>query len=148
MNIALAERRSQADIVTARILTFGKGFTAENPAALEKIDQGFKAILSEELWEPYRRAASHAYGVLLLTEDTEVARHITTIVDSLAKERKLFEDLANAETRPHVNADDYPPLRDTIDAAGKRLIRYGLLNLGVRVYATEDGHPISDIFPQ
>jgi hypothetical protein len=146
LNIALAERRSQTDIVSSRILTFGKGFTVENPATPAEIEQGYKAILSEELWETYRRATSHAYGMLLLTEDTEVAGHITTIFDALAKERKLFEDLANAKTRLQVNTDEYPPVRDKIEVATKRLISYGLLNLGVRVHATIHEHPISSLF--
>lgn len=52
-------------------------------------------MLSEKLWEPFRRATFHAYGVLLLTEGNEVAREIFVIIASLAKQRKLFEDLAN-----------------------------------------------------
>lgn len=79
-------------------------------------------MLSEKLWELFRRATFHAYGVLLLIEDNEVAREIFLIFASLAKQRKLFEDLA-------ITPRSGLLLRELSNG----FIRYGLLNLGVKV---------------
>jgi hypothetical protein len=144
---AIAESQSQAEIATARFLKVTEGYSKENPPTIEEVERSYRAILSEELWDSYRRATTNAYGVLLLTEDTEIARYIGTIIVALAQRRELFENIANPDT--HATASEKGGTLDaTIEVAGKQLLRYALLNLGVRVYASESDHPIykTDLF--
>lgn len=148
LTTAVAECHSQVDVATARFRELAEEYAKEGKSpVLADRNQIYKALLSEHVWESYRRASSHAYAVLLLTEDTELARCIRSILDPLGKQRKLLTNMGDPAV--HATAiEEYQKLRRAVDSACQRLFRFALLNLGVRVYASEGDHPISklDIF--
>ena len=77
---ALSERRSQVEIVVQRIRQL------EN-VDRQTIHQHIEAMFSENLWDSYRRATSHAFAALTLTEDKEAAEAIGLILGAFGKIR-------------------------------------------------------------
>ena len=112
---ALSERRSQVGIVVQRI------------RQLENIDrqtihENIEAMFSENLWDSYRRATSHAFAVLALTEDSEAAEAIGLILGAFGKIRELVEKAATNPSSIHlIEDDDLAELSHAIDAANKQL---------------------------
>jgi hypothetical protein len=129
---ALSARTSQGEILVQRI----KELELEK-VDLQTIHQNIKAIFSETLWDPHRRATSHAFAVLMLTEDKDATEAIGVILGALGKQRKLFEDAANPTTTFTVNGAEVENLSRTIDAAAERLRTYAILKLGV---TAQDAH--------
>jgi hypothetical protein len=70
---ALSQRSSQVEIVIQRIRQL-------ESVDRQAIHQNFKAVFSEDLWDSYRRATSHAFAVLALTEDKEAVEAIGLIL--------------------------------------------------------------------
>ncbi len=110
---ALSQRTSQVEIVVPRI------------RQLENVDrhaihQNFEAMFSEDFWDFYRRATSHAFAVLALTEDKEAAAAIGLIHGALGKVRKLVETAAADPSTTHlVERAETDKLRYEIDSATK-----------------------------
>lgn len=134
---ALSERSSQADIAVQRI------------KRLEKIDlqtlyENIKAIMSENLWDSYRRAESHACAVLLLTEDKQAVEATGLILEALGKQRRMFEDAANPLKAYTVDGPEVDNLSYSIDAVTERIKSYAARELGVTAY-DERGYPVNKL---
>src|SRR5262249_48055912 len=69
---ALSQRASQVEIVLQRIKHL-------EYVDRQAIHQNFEAMFSEDFWDFYRRATSHAFAVLALTEDRQAAEAIGVI---------------------------------------------------------------------
>jgi hypothetical protein len=135
---ALSQRSSQVGIVLQRI------------RQLESIDrqaihQNIKDMFSEDLWDSYRRATSHAFAVLALTEDKQAAEAIGLILGALGEIRKLVETAAANASETHlVDRAEIDKLGHAIDAATKQLKSYAVCKLGVTAY-DEHGHPLNKL---
>ena len=135
---ALSQRSSQVGIVFQRIRQL------EN-VDRQTIHQNIEAMFSEDLWDSYRRATSHAFAVLALTEDKEAAQAIGLILGALGKIRKLVETAAaNPSTTHLVESAEADQLGHAIDAATKQLKSYAVCKLGVTAY-DEHGHPLNKL---
>jgi hypothetical protein len=137
----------RADILTARFADLAKTYSKDNPPTLDEVNRSYRAIVSEELSDCYRRATSNAYAVLVLSDSTDVAQYISKIIAALAKEQEIFMNMGDPETRANANAN-VEIFRRTIEVESRNLLTYALLNLGVRAYASEHDHPLGrlDIF--
>jgi hypothetical protein len=135
---ALSERRSQVGIVVQRIRQL------EN-VDRQTIHQNIEAMFSENLWDSYRRATSHAFAVLTLTEDREAAEAIGLILGAFGKIRELVEKAATNPSSIHLIEDgDLAELSHAIDAATKQLMTYAVCKLGVTAY-DEHGRPLDKL---
>ena len=135
---ALSQRSSQVEIVVQRI------------RQLESVDRGairqnFAEMFSDDLWDSYRRATSHAFAVLALTEDKEAVEAIGLILGALEKLPNLVETAAAHPSATHpVDTTDAGKVGHAIDAATKQLKSYALAKLGVAAY-DEHGHPLNKL---
>jgi hypothetical protein len=135
---ALSQRKSQAEILVRRI------------RQLESIDrqtiqQNIDAVFDEDLWDAYRRATSHAFAVLALTEDKEAALAIGLILGALENIRDLVESAAvNQSPSPVVDRAGLEKLSNKIDMATTQLKSYAICKLGVTAY-DEHGRPIDKL---
>nr|WP_325499857.1 hypothetical protein [Mycobacterium sp.] len=135
---ALSQRSSQVGIVLQRI------------RQLESVDrhaihQNIKDMFSEDLWDSYRRATSHAFAVLALTEDKQAAEAIGLILAALGKIRELAETAAaNPSAIPLVDRAELDKLGHAIDVATQQLKSYAVCKLGVIAY-DEHGHPLNKL---
>jgi hypothetical protein len=135
---ALSQRKSQAEILVRRIRQL------EN-VDRQTIQQNFNAIFAEGLWDSYRRATSHGFAVLALTEDQETVRSIGLILGALEEIRDLVETAAvDQSPSPLVDRAELDKLSDQIDAATKQLKSYAVCKLGVAAH-DEDGHPLNKL---
>jgi hypothetical protein len=135
---ALSERRSQVAIVVQRIRQL------EN-VDRQTIQQNIEAMFSENLWDSYRRATSHAFAALTLTEDKEAAEAIGLILGAFGKIRELVEKAATNPSSIHLIEDsELAELSHAIDAATKQLMAYAVCKLGVIAY-DENGHPLDKL---
>ena len=135
---ALSQRHSQAGIVLQRI---GQLESVDRQA----IHQNIKDMFAEDLWDAYRRATSHAFAVLALTEDKQAAEAIGLILAAVERIRKLVErGAANPSTIHVVDPAELEKLGVTIDAATKQLKWYAVCKLGVAAY-DEHGHPLNKL---
>jgi hypothetical protein len=135
---ALSERRSQVAIVVQRIRQL------EN-VDRQTIRQNIEAMFSENLWDSYRRATSHAFAALTLTEDKEAAQAIGLILGAFGKIRELVEKAATNPSSIHLIEDsELAELSHAIDAATKQLMAYAVCKLGVIAY-DENGHPLDKL---
>jgi hypothetical protein len=135
---ALSERRSQVAIVVQRIRQL------EN-VDRQTIRQNIEAMFSENLWDSYRRATSHAFAALTLTEDKEAAEAIGLILGAFGKIRELVEKAATNPSSIHLIEDsELAELSSAIDAATKQLMAYAVCKLGVTAY-DEHGHPLDKL---
>jgi hypothetical protein len=135
---ALTQRSSQVEIVVQRIRQL------EN-VDRQAIHQHIKEMFSEDLWDSYRRATSHAFAVLTLTEDKEAAEAIGLILGALGKIRKLVATAAANPSRIRlVEPAELDNLSHAIDAATSRLKSYAVCRLGVTAY-DEHGHPLDKL---
>jgi hypothetical protein len=135
---ALTERRSQVAIVVQRIRQL------EN-VDRQTIHQNIEAMFSENLWDSYRRATSHAFAALTLTEDREAAEAIGLVLGAFAKIRGLVEKAATNPSSIHLIEDgELAELSHTIDAATKQLMAYAVCKLGVTAY-DEHGRPLDKL---
>jgi hypothetical protein len=135
---ALSERRSQVAIVVQRI------------RQLENVDrhtihENIEAMFSENLWDSYRRASSHAFAALALTEDREAAEAIGLILRAFGKIRDLVEKAAANPASIHLIEDsELAELSHAIDAATKQLMAYAVCKLGVIAH-DKHGHPLDKL---
>jgi hypothetical protein len=135
---ALSERHSQVGIVVQRIRQL------EN-VDRQTIHENIEAMFSENLWDSYRRATSHAFAVLALTEDREAAEAIGLILGAFGKIRELVEKAAANPASIHLIEDgDLAELSHTINAATKQLMAYAVCKLGVTAY-DEYGDPLDKL---
>jgi hypothetical protein len=135
---ALSERRSQVAIVVQRIRQL------EN-VDRQTIRQNIEAMFSENLWDSYRRATSHAFAALTLTEDKEAAQAIGLILGAFGKIRELVEKAATNPSSIHLIEDsELAELSHAIDAATKQLMAYAVCKLGVIAY-DEHGHQLDKL---
>jgi hypothetical protein len=135
---ALSQRKSQAEILVRRIRQL------EN-VDRQTIQQNIDAVFAEDLWGAYRRATSHAFGVLALTEDGEAARAIGLILGALDEIRDLVETAAiNQSPSPLVDRAELDKLSHEIDVATEKLKSYAVCKLGVAAY-DEHGHPLNKL---
>jgi hypothetical protein len=135
---ALSQRRSQVAIVFQRIRQL-------ESVDRQAIHQNIEAMFSEDLWDSYRRATSHAFAVLALTEDKEATEAISLILAAVGKIRKLVENgAANPSTIHLVERADIDVIGHAIDAATKQLKLYAVCKLGVTAY-DEHGHPLNKL---
>jgi hypothetical protein len=135
---ALSERRSQVAIVVQRIRQL------EN-VDRQTIHEHIEAMFSENLWDSYRRATSHAFAALTLTEDREAAEAIGLILGAFGKIRELVEKAATNPSSIHLIEDsELAELSSAIDAATKQLIAYAVCKLGVIAY-DEHGRPLDKL---
>jgi hypothetical protein len=135
---ALAQRRSQVAIVFERIRQL-------ESVDRQAIHQNIEAMFSEDLWDAYRRATSHAFAVLALTEDKEATEAIGLILAAIEEIRKLVEAAAaNPSTIHLVDRGEAEKISHAIDAATKQLKSYALCKLGVAAY-DEHGHPVNKL---
>jgi hypothetical protein len=135
---ALSQRRSQVAIVFQRIRQL-------ESVDRQAIHQNIEAMFSEDLWDSYRRATSHAFAVLALTEDKEAAEAIGLILAAVGKIRKLVENgAANPSTIHLVERADLDTLSHAIDDATKQLKSYAVCRLGVAAY-DEHGHLLNKL---
>ena len=135
---ALAERSSQVGIVIQRI-------RERESVDRQAIHQNFKAIFSEDLWDSYRRATSHAFAVLALTEDKEAVEAIGLILGALEKLPELVERAAaNASATHPVDRTEAADVSHAINSATKQLKSYAICKLGVTAY-DEHGHPLDKL---
>jgi hypothetical protein len=135
---ALSQRRSQVAIVFQRIKQL-------ESVDRQAIHQNIEAMFSEDLWDSYRRATSHAFAVLALTEDKEAAEAIGLILGALGKIRQLVATAAaNPSTIHLVERAELDELSHAIDAATKQLKSYAVCKLGVTAY-DERGHPLDKL---
>jgi hypothetical protein len=134
----LSQRSSQVEIVVQRI------------RQLENVDrqiihQHIDEILSGDLWDSYRRATSHSFAVLTLTEDKEAAEAIGLILGALGKIRKLAEDTAASSSRIDlVGRAEGNTLSHEIETATEKLKSYAVCKLGVAAY-DEGGRPLNKL---
>jgi hypothetical protein len=134
----LSQRSSQVEVVIQRIKQI------EN-VDRQIIHQHIDEMLSGHLWDSYRRATSHSFAVLTLTEDKEAAEAIGLIIGALGKIRKLAENAASSPSAIHlVNRDEANKLSREIDTATEKLKAYAVCKLGVTAY-DEDGHPLNKL---
>jgi hypothetical protein len=135
---ALSQRSSQVGIVLQRI------------NQLESVDrraihQNIEDMFSEDLWDSYRQATSHAFAVLALTEDKQAAEAIGLILAALGEIRKLVESAAtNPSAIPLVDRAEIDEVGHAIDAATKQLKLYAVCKLGVTAY-DERGHRLNKL---
>jgi hypothetical protein len=135
---ALSQRHSQVGIVLQRINQL-------ESVDRQAIHQNIKDMFSDDLWDAYRRATSHAFAVLALTEDKEAAEAIGLILAAIEKIRELVErGAANPSTIHVVDPAEVEKLGLTIDAATKQLKLYAVCKLGVTAY-DEHGHPLNKL---
>ena len=135
---ALAQRSSQVGIVLERINQL-------ESVDRQAIHQNIKDMFSEDLWDSYRRATSHAFAVLALTEDKQAAEAIGLILAAIEKIRQLVErGAANPSTNHVVDPAELEKLGLAIDAATKQLKLYAICKLGVAAY-DEHGHPLNKL---
>ena len=135
---ALSQRSSQVEILIQRIRHL------EN-VDRQAIHENFEAMFSEGFWDFYRRATSHAFAVLALTEDREAAEAIGVIYTALGRIRKVVEDAAaDASATDLVERTEAQKLGLAIDAATKQLKSYAVCKLGVTAY-DEHGKPLNKI---
>jgi len=135
---ALSQRSSQVEIVVQRIRQL------EN-VDRQAIHQHIEAMFSEDLWDSYRRATSHAFAVLALTEDRGAAEAIGLILGALGKIRELVATAAaNPSTIHLVERAELDKLSHAIDAAITQLKSYAVCKLGVTAY-DERGHPLDKL---
>ena len=124
---ALAQRSSQVQIVVQRIRQL------EN-VDRQAIHQNIEAMFSENLWDSYQRATSHAFAVLALTEDKEATEAIGLILGALGEIRKLVATAAANPSSIHlIERAEAVQLSHAIDAATKQLKSYAVCKLGVWV---------------
>jgi hypothetical protein len=125
---ALSQRKSQVEILVRRIRQL------EN-VDRQTIQQNIDAIFDEDLWDSYRRATSHAFAVLALTEDKEAALAIGLILGALEEIRNLVEAAAvNQSPSPLVDRAELDKLSHEIEVATKQLKSYAVCKLGVAAY--------------
>jgi hypothetical protein len=102
-------------------------------------------MFSEDLWDSYRRATSHAFAVLALTEDKEAAEAVGLILAAIEKIRKLVERGAAKPSEIHlVDHAEVEKLGLAIDAASQQLKSYAVCKLGVAAY-DQHGHPLNKL---
>ena len=125
---SLYERRSQVEIVIQRVRQL------EN-VDRQAIHRSIEATFSENLWESYRRATSHAFAVLALTEDSEAAEAIGLILSAIARIRTLVgHAAANPSTVHLLDRAEADKLSGAIEAATHQLASYAVCTLGVTAY--------------
>jgi hypothetical protein len=125
---ALSQRTSQVKIVFQRIRQL------EN-VDRQAIHQNIEAMFSEDLWDSYRRATSHAFAVLALTEDREAAEAVGLILAALGNIRKLAAAAAADPSTIHlVERAEADALSHAIDSATTQLRSYAVCKLGVAAY--------------
>lgn len=135
---ALSQRSSEVEVVVRR------------RRQLENVDrqlihQGINEMFSGDLWDSYRRATSHSFAVLTLTEDKEAADAISIILGALARIRRLAENAAaNPSTIHLVDGAQAVKLSHEIDSATQKLKSYAVGKLGVTAY-DEHGHPLNKL---
>ena len=135
---ALSQRRSQVAIVFQRIRQL-------ESVDRQAIHQNIEAMFSENLWDSYRRATSHAFAVLALTEDKEATEAIGLILGAVGKIRKLVEAGAADPSTIHLaERDELDTISHAIDAATQNLKSYAVCTLGVAAY-DEHGHPLNKL---
>ena len=135
---ALSQRSSQVGIVLQRINQL-------ESVDRQAIHQSIKDMFSEDLWDSYRRATSHAFAVLALTEDKQAAEAIGLILGAFGEIRKLVENgAANPSTIHLVEHAQLDMISHAIDAAVKQLKSYAVCKLGVTAY-DEYGHPLNKL---
>ena len=135
---ALSQRSSRVEIVVQRIRQL-------ESVDREAIRQNFADMFSDDLWDSYRRATSHAFAVLALTEDKEAVEAIGLILGALEKLPNLVETAAAHPSATHpVDTTDAGKVGHAIDAATKQLKSYALAKLGVAAY-DEHGHPLNKL---
>jgi len=135
---ALSQRRSQVEIVFQRIRQL-------ESVDRQAIHQNIEAMFSENLWDSYRRATSHAFAVLALTEDKEAAEAIGLILGAIGQIRKLVETAAaNPSTIHVIDHAEAEKLSHAIDAATKQLKSYAVCKLGVTAHDGH-GHPLDKL---
>jgi hypothetical protein len=135
---APSQRSSQVEIVIQRIRQL-------ESVDRQAIHQNFKAVFSEDLWDSYRRATSHAFAVLALTEDKEATEAIGLILGALEKLPNLVETAAANPSATHpVDTTEAGNVGHAINAATKRLKSYAVCKLGVTAY-DEHGHPLNKL---
>lgn len=135
---ALSQRRSQVAIVFQRIRQL-------ESVDRQTIHQNIKDMFSQDLWDSYRRATSHAFAVLALTENKEATEAIGLILGAIGQIRKLVENAAvNPSTIHLIDRAEADKLSHAIDAATKQLKSYAVCKLGVTAY-DEHGHPLNKL---
>jgi hypothetical protein len=135
---ALSQRSSQVGVVLQRIKQL-------ESVDRQAIHQNIKDMFSEDVWDSYRRATSHAFAVLALTEDKQAAEAIGLILAALGEIRKLVETAAaNPTAIPLVDSAEIDKIGHAIDAATKQLKSYAVCKLGVTAY-DEHGHPMNKL---
>ncbi|MDT5255710.1 MAG: hypothetical protein QOD10_790 [Mycobacterium sp.] len=135
---ALSQRSSQVEIVIQRIRQL-------ESVDRQTIHQNFKAVFSEDLWDSYRRATSHAFAVLALTEDKEATEAIGLILGALEKLPNLVETAAtNPSANDPVDTAEAANVSQAINAATKQLKSYAICKLGITAY-DEHGHPLNKL---
>jgi hypothetical protein len=135
---ALSERRWQVEIALQRIRQ------VEN-VDRQAIQHNVAATFSEDLWDSYRQATSHAFAVLALTEDAEAAEAIGLLLAAHAKILRLVErSAANPSTTHLIDRAEADRLNHDIDVAAKRLRYYAISKLGVIAYDTQ-GRPLNKL---
>jgi len=135
---ALSQRRSQVEVVIQRIRQL-------ESVDRQAIHQNIEAMFSEDFWDFYRRATSHAFAVLALTEAKEAAEAIGLIHGALGKIRKLVENAAaNPSTTNLVERAEMVELSHAINAATQQLKSYAVRKLGVPAY-DERGHTLDKL---
>jgi hypothetical protein len=135
---ALSQRSSQVGIVLQRIRQL-------DSVDRQTIHQNIKDMFSENIWDSYRRAASHAFAVLALTEDKQAAEAIGLILAAVERIRKLVEAGAANPSEIHlVDHAEVEKIGRTIDAATKQLKSYAVCKLGVTAH-DEHGHPLNKL---
>lgn len=135
---ALSQRRSQVAIVFQRIRQL-------ESVDRQAIHQNIQAMFSENLWDSYRRATSHAFAVLALSEDKDAIEAIGLILGAIGKIRKLVENGAAHPSTIHlVEPAELDTISHAIDAAIKQLKSYAVCELGVAAY-DEHGNPLNKL---
>jgi hypothetical protein len=135
---ALSQRSSQVEIVVQRIKQL-------ESVDRQAIQQNFREMFSEDLWDSYRRATSHAFAVLALTADKEAVEAIGLILGALEKLPNLVETAAANPSATHpVDTAEAGKVGHAIDAATKQLKWYALCKLGVTAH-DEHGHPLNKL---
>ena len=135
---ALSQRSSQVAIVLQRIRHL-------ESVDRQAIHQNFQAMFSEDLWDSYRRATSHAFAVLALTENKEATEAIGHILGALEKLPNLIENAAaNLSATQQVDTTEAVEVGHTIDTAVRQLKSYAICKLGVAAY-DERGHPVNKL---
>ncbi|MCV7049593.1 hypothetical protein H7H82_03060 [Mycobacterium heidelbergense] len=135
---ALSQRSSQVEIVVQRIRQL-------ESVDRQAIHQHVNEMFSDDLWDSYRRATSHAFAVLTLTEDGGVAEAIGLILGALGKIRQLIAAAAANPSAAHVvERAEVDKLGHVIDAATTQLKSYAVCKLGVTAY-DDHGRPLDKL---